>query len=261
MRKFFSIAVASLLIVSSFASCGGKTTEETASSSSSSKVADDAAQEEVTEEETTEEETEAETTEEATEETTTESEEATEEETTATTTAADGEEETTLAGLPEVVPDEVAETDFAGKWECVRLVSSDGTPEGTFDSDSLGVSIPALMQVEINADYTAAATSSFDSTDADSSMTWTYTENTISLLDSEGESIEGVIQNGELVIYDDEMQLYLKKVDEFTKVSEEDVEKFFMDMLGSMGVDLEEGNFEITDDTAVETTAGAELSE
>ena len=259
MRKFFSIAVASLLIVSSFASCGGKTTEETASSSSSSKVADDAAQEEVTEEETTEEETEEETTEEATEEETTESEEATEEET--TTTAADGEEATTLAGLPEIVPDTVAETDFAGKWECVRLVSSDGTPEGTFDSDSLGVSIPALMQVEINADYTAAATSSFDSADADSSMTWTYTENTISLLDSEGESIEGVIQNGELVIYDNEMQLYLKKVDEFTEVSEEDVEKFFMDMLGSMGVDLEEGGSEITDDTAVETTAGAELSE
>ncbi|MBR0142166.1 MAG: hypothetical protein IJM19_07970 [Ruminococcus sp.] len=258
MRKFFSIAVASLLIVSSFASCGSSETE-TASSSSSSKVADDAAQEEVTEEETTEEETEEETTEEATEEETTESEEVAEEET--TTTAADGEEATTLAGLPEIVPDTVAETDFAGKWECVRLVSSDGTPEGTFDSDSLGVSIPALMQVEINADYTAAATSSFDSADADSSMTWTYTENTISLLDSEGESIEGVIQGGELVIYDDEMQLYLKKVDEFTEVSEEDVEKFFMDMLGSMGVDLEEGGSEITDDTAVETTAGAELSE
>ena len=34
-----------------------------------------------------------------------------------------------------------------------------------------------------------------------------------------------------------------------------------MDMLGSMGVDLEEGGSESTDDTAVETTAGAELSE
>ena len=60
MRKFFSIAIASLLIVSSFASCGSTDTETSSSSEAAPAVTEAKEEAETTEAETEEETTEAE---------------------------------------------------------------------------------------------------------------------------------------------------------------------------------------------------------
>ena len=242
MKKFFSIAIASFLIVSSFASCRSSETE-TAPSSSSSKVVDDAVQEETTEE-VTEEATEEET-EEATEEETTESKEDSEEE----TTAADGEEATTVFELPELIPDDAVETDFVGKWECEKFFA----PDGEYTEDFMGIPMCVFMQMEIKEDNTASAHSIFDGDDEEYSMTWTYDSNVVSFVNEDGDTTNCVMQGDNLVIYDDEMQMYLKKVDTFTEISDEEMEKILTDMAANLGFDSND----FTDDTAVTDSEAA----
>ena len=235
MRKFLSIAVASLLIAASFASCGSSETENT--SSASSQVSDSAEKKKSAEEETSTEEI---TAEEISENTDSQEEQtdAPEEDFETETSAADDipEPET----LPEIVPDEAAETDFIGKWECSKMATEYGDTE-----EYAGVSIAKMIQFEVLSDNTAEMTSfMLDPNDEKGSLTWEYSGNILILTNSEGNHDGScAIQNGELIVFDEEnsMQIYFTKVDDFTPMSQEEQDKIFAQM--------ESEGFEVTDDT------------
>ena len=221
MRKFLSIAVASLLIAASFASCGSSETENT--SSASSQVSDSAEKKKSAEEETPTEEITAEEISENTD-----SQEETE------TSAADDipEPET----LPEIVPDEAAETDFIGKWECSKMATEYGDTE-----EYAGVSIAKMIQFEVLSDNTAEMTSfMLDPNDETGSFTWEYSDNILILTNSEGNHDGNcAFQNGELIVFDEENDLQI--YDDFTPMSQEEQDKIFAQM--------ESEGFEVTDDT------------
>ena len=175
MRKFLSIAVASLLIAASFASCGSSGTENT--SSASSQVSDSAEKKKSAEEETPTEEI---TAEEISENTDSQEEQtdAPEENSETETSAADDipEPET----LPEIVPDEAAETDFIGKWECSKMATEYGDTE-----EYAGVSIAKMIQFEVFSDNTAKMSSFIvDPNDEKGSLTWEYSDNILILTNS-----------------------------------------------------------------------------
>lgn len=241
MRKFFSIALASLLIVSSLASCGSTETE-TSSGSSGSEAAEVKRAAETTEAETEEETTEEETTEAETEEETTEADTDDDDE------ISDDELEITTIAMPELVPDDAAEGDFIGKWEASKMIA-----DGIYMEDFMGIPLGVMMQLEIKDDYTAVVASTLEDTDVES-MTWEYTDNGISILDENGEATSCIIMNGELVLYGEEdgaeEQVYFTKVDEFTQMSEEELQALMEEAFGSLAedIDVPDTDTEVEDD-------------
>ena len=131
--------------------------------------------------------------------------------------------------LPELSADTAAETDFVGKWECLKLVSTVGTETGYAD-----VPISKMIQFEVNDDKTAKVSSFMVSPDDEAGrLTWEYSDNTLILTDTDGNPYDNcIIQDGELVMFDDEdfMQMYFKKVDEFTPMTKEEEDKIYAQM-------------------------------
>ncbi|MBR0142165.1 MAG: hypothetical protein IJM19_07965 [Ruminococcus sp.] len=131
--------------------------------------------------------------------------------------------------LPELSADTAAETDFVGKWECSKLVSTVGTETGYAD-----VPISKMIQFEVNDDKTAKVSSFMVSPDDEAGrLTWEYSDNTLILTDTDGNPYDNcIIQDGELVMFDDEdfMQMYFKKVDEFTPMTKEEEDKIYAQM-------------------------------
>ena len=194
MKKLFSIAVISFLVAVCTVSCGNS-----ANTSESSQVSSESSQAESEETEESEE----------------------------TGLSEDYMPET--EALPELSADTAAETDFVGKWECVKLVSTVGTETGYAD-----VPISKMIQFEVNDDKTAKVSSFMVSPDDEAGrLTWEYSDNTLILTDTDGNPYDNcIIQDGELVMFDDEdfMQMYFKKVDEFTPMTKEEEDKIYAQM-------------------------------
>lgn len=239
MKKLLSIAVASLLIAGTFASCGEtetseSKTSESSSSSSSSSEADSSVSEE-SEEETTAEET--------SEEATTESEETTEassEESASTSESATSSESETVevatVAAPEYKPDTVAETDFVGKWECVKMFSM-----GQFIEDSLyGIPLNVFVQITVNEDHTGLVGSGMAGSEESSvGFKWEFADNRVNItIEDEEAGMENggyfYFQDGEFIMSTDDSDelVYFKKVDEFKTMTEEE-------LMSAMGIEPE----------------------
>ena len=242
MRKFFSIAIASLLIVSSFASCGENSESSTSSASSSESAAVTEAEEETAaaeaEEETTTEEAATTAADEEESATTTTSEESSDSAETTTSSADSLEDfEITTIEMPEIKPDAVAEADFVGKWECTKLIV-----EGIEQDNFMGIPLSVMFQIEIKEDHTANMASSLaDETESDN-MTWEYSDNKIILTDISNETTDCVISGGELILAEEvqQEQVYFKKVDEFTKMSDEELQALMDEAIGQMGIEIDD---------------------
>ena len=194
MKKLFSIAVISFLVAVCSVSCGNS-----ANTSESSQVSSESSQAESGETEESEE------------------------------TGLSEDYMPATEALPELSADTAAETDFVGKWECLKLVSTVGTETGYAD-----VPISKMIQFEVNDDKTAKVSSFMVSPDDEAGrLTWEYSDNTLILTDTDGNPYDNcIIQDGELVMFDDEdfMQMYFKKVDEFTPMTKEEEDKIYAQM-------------------------------
>ena len=104
-----------------------------------------------------------------------------------------------------------------------------GTETGYAD-----VPISKMIQFEVNDDKTAKVSSFMVSPDDEAGrLTWEYSDNTLILTDTDGNPYDNcIIQDGELVMFDDEdfMQMYFKKVDEFTPMTKEEEDKIYAQM-------------------------------
>ena len=213
MKKLFSIAVISFLVAVCSVSCGNS-----ANTSESSQVSSESSKAESGETEESEE------------------------------TGLSEDYMSATEALPELSADTAAETDFVGKWECLKLVSTVGTETGYAD-----VPISKMIQFEVNDDKTAKVSSFMVSPDDEAGrLTWEYSDNTLILTDTDGNPYDNcIIQDGELVMFDDEdfMQMYFKKVDEFTPITKEEEEKIFAQM-ESEGYVLDDSD---TDEEETET--------
>lgn len=131
----------------------------------------------------------------------------------------------------EIVPDEKAETDFIGKWECTKFVAGGYMIEDTY----MSIPVSATLRIEVLDDHTAKLTTGIAPEDA-IVFNWEYAENVLTLTeadsaeDSEPEDGEEfkqhlAIMGDDCIFYlkdSSEDYYYLKKVDEFSEFNMED---------------------------------------
>ncbi|MBR1591503.1 MAG: hypothetical protein IJ666_00615 [Ruminococcus sp.] len=242
MKKLISLLAVSVIIASCFAGCGDTGTSETElSSSSSSQTDEETAEEETTEEETTEEVTEEETTAEVTEEELSDEEEEI--------------PEIETVPMPEYNPDDAAEDDFVGNWECTKMLSA-GQFGHIIEGDLYGIPLNVVAQIIINDDNTGVLSSGLEgSEDAATKFTWEFADKRLNLtIDDEDEEIENMflyMQDGDLIMSSDadEELVYFQKVDQLTYFTEEDLYKAMGIDPADIVADVEGEDTEDTEDT------------
>lgn len=105
------------------------------------------------------------------------------------------------------------EADFAGKWECSKIVTQDETAEGEY----FGVPLYAIMNVTFNKDKTGIVCSGLNDTSEE--FTWQFSGNYATLIAKEEDepSYAGFV--GDFLVFFDENKnsvYYFNKVEEFT---------------------------------------------